>query len=115
MPPLARAVATGLASHPWRLLPTSHSICVKPLFPSPLVGRRSFVNSTSAHARPPSSIARRLPDADQDHNRLRDFNLQGKVFVVTGGGRGLGLTLAEVLVEAGGTGNCNPRSKSINL
>lgn len=32
------------------------------------------------------------------------FDLSGKVFIVTGGGRGLGLTLAEALAEAGGSG-----------
>ncbi|KAH6628084.1 hypothetical protein F5144DRAFT_577932 [Chaetomium tenue] len=31
-----------------------------------------------------------------------DFNVAGKVFVVTGGAQGLGLTMAEALVEAGG-------------
>jgi hypothetical protein len=33
-----------------------------------------------------------------------DFDVAGKVFVVTGGAQGLGLTMAEALVEAGGTG-----------
>lgn len=32
------------------------------------------------------------------------IQLDGKVFVVTGGARGLGLTLAEALVEGGGHG-----------
>ena len=33
--------------------------------------------------------------------RTPDFDLEGKVIVVTGGGRGLGLTMAQALVEAG--------------
>ncbi|WZH42897.1 D-arabinitol 2-dehydrogenase [Fusarium acuminatum] len=37
--------------------------------------------------------------------RFADFDLAGKVFVVTGGAQGLGLALAEGLVEAGGKGN----------
>lgn len=36
--------------------------------------------------------------------RFADFDLQGKTFLVTGGARGLGLALAEALVEAGGRG-----------
>ncbi|KAF2276909.1 NAD(P)-binding protein [Westerdykella ornata] len=34
------------------------------------------------------------------------FDLTGKVFVVTGGSQGLGLSMAEGLVEAGGTVHC---------
>ncbi|KAK4153535.1 D-arabinitol 2-dehydrogenase [Chaetomidium leptoderma] len=53
---------------------------------------------------------REHPNADQkpriDENIGRkhfgDFNVAGKVFVVTGGAQGLGLTMAEALVEAGG-------------
>ncbi|PTB34822.1 uncharacterized protein TrAFT101_008136 [Trichoderma asperellum] len=33
--------------------------------------------------------------------RFADFDLAGKSFIVTGGARGLGLALAEALVEAG--------------
>ena len=36
--------------------------------------------------------------------RFADFDLAGKAFVVTGGARGLGLAMAEALVEAGGKG-----------
>jgi hypothetical protein len=39
-----------------------------------------------------------------NHQRFQDFDLHGKVLAVTGGGRGLGLTMAEALVEAGGQG-----------
>lgn len=36
--------------------------------------------------------------------KLADFDLSGKVFIVTGGARGLGLSLAEALAETGGKG-----------
>lgn len=35
--------------------------------------------------------------------KYSQFDIGGKVFVVTGGGQGLGLSIAEGLVEAGGT------------
>ncbi|OAQ72130.1 oxidoreductase [Pochonia chlamydosporia 170] len=38
--------------------------------------------------------------------RFADFHLSGKVFIVTGGARGLGLAVAEALVEAGGKVYC---------
>lgn len=40
------------------------------------------------------------------NKRFADFHLRGKTFIVTGGGRGLGLALAEALVEAGGRVYC---------
>ncbi|KAK7428283.1 hypothetical protein QQZ08_005180 [Neonectria magnoliae] len=43
---------------------------------------------------------------------LADFSLRGKVFIVTGGAQGLGLALAEGLVEAGGKVYCFDRSVS---
>lgn len=36
--------------------------------------------------------------------RFADFEVAGNVFIVTGGARGLGLAIAEGLVEAGGKG-----------
>jgi NAD(P)-dependent dehydrogenase (short-subunit alcohol dehydrogenase family) len=38
------------------------------------------------------------------------FDIDGKVFVVTGGGQGLGFSIAEGLVEAGGTVHVLDRS-----
>ncbi|KAK3311099.1 uncharacterized protein B0T15DRAFT_564808 [Chaetomium strumarium] len=44
------------------------------------------------------------PGADEliGRKRFADFDVAGKVFVVTGGAQGLGLAMAEALVEAGG-------------
>ncbi|KAI1081817.1 NAD(P)-binding protein [Whalleya microplaca] len=41
--------------------------------------------------------------------RFADFDLKGKVFIVTGAARGLGLAIAEGLVEAGGKVYCLDR------
>lgn len=43
-------------------------------------------------------------DVNVAQRSIADFNLTGRVFVVTGGGRGLGFSLAEGLAEAGGYG-----------
>ncbi|OAL19413.1 hypothetical protein AYO22_09575 [Fonsecaea multimorphosa] len=48
------------------------------------------------------SIKEKLPDPERTPFRFREFDLEGKVFVVTGGARGLGLVLSEALIEAGG-------------
>lgn len=40
--------------------------------------------------------------------QFADFDLRGKTFIVTGGARGLGLAIAEALVEAGGKGTRHP-------
>lgn len=39
-----------------------------------------------------------------EKKQFADYDLGGKVYIITGGARGLGLTLAEALVEAGGKG-----------
>lgn len=44
--------------------------------------------------------------------RCDDFDIGGKVFVVTGGGQGLGFSIAEGLVEAGGTVHVLDRSSN---
>lgn len=49
-------------------------------------------------------VKERLPRSEKSHERFREFSLAGKVFAVTGGARGLGLSMAEALVEAGGRG-----------
>lgn len=56
-------------------------------------------------------IQERLPAESETntHQRFREFDLRGKVFVVTGGGRGLGLAMAEALVEAGAQVHCVDR------
>ncbi|EED20984.1 short-chain dehydrogenase, putative [Talaromyces stipitatus ATCC 10500] len=54
---------------------------------------------------------KRLPPETKTntHQRFREFDLQGKVFVVTGGRRGLGLAMAEALVEEDAQIHCVDR------
>ncbi|KAI0539025.1 short-chain dehydrogenase [Xylaria digitata] len=46
--------------------------------------------------------------------RFADFDLAGRVFIVTGGARGLGLCLAEALVETGGKVYCLDREDHLD-
>lgn len=50
--------------------------------------------------------------AEVGSKRFADFDLAGKTFLVTGGARGLGLSLAEALVEAGGRVYCLDRAET---
>lgn len=54
----------------------------------------------------PDHIQSKLPSKKQlrNANRFREFDLEGRVFAITGGGRGLGLSMAEALIEAGAKG-----------
>ncbi|KAL8673409.1 MAG: hypothetical protein Q9168_002152 [Polycauliona sp. 1 TL-2023] len=55
-------------------------------------------------------IEQKLPTSHTAQiHRFREFDLDGRVFIVTGGGRGLGLCMAEALVEAGATVHCLDR------
>ena len=63
-------------------------------------------------ARAPS-IKEKLPDPERTPFRFREFDLESKVFVVTGGAGGLGLALAEALIEAGGTGEFSRVSQTL--
>lgn len=46
--------------------------------------------------------------------KLADFDLKGRVFLVTGGASGIGLAMAEGLVEAGGKVYCLDRAEKPN-
>ncbi|KAK5716972.1 hypothetical protein LTR17_016189 [Elasticomyces elasticus] len=60
-----------------------------------------------------SPISQRLPIQGPGHSphRFREFELNDRVFIVTGGAQGLGLAFVEALVEAGGIVYCLDRQK----
>ncbi|KAI5868339.1 NAD(P)-binding protein [Durotheca rogersii] len=82
-------------THHRRSLHYSPNLFMKPTNPDP--------GENPAHELAPNS------DVNVGRKRLADFDLKGKVFVVTGAARGLGLALAESLVEAGGKVYCLDR------
>ena len=54
----------------------------------------------------PEHIQSKLPTKKQlrNANRFREFDLEDRVYAITGGGRGLGLSMGEALIEAGAKG-----------
>ncbi|KAJ4422855.1 hypothetical protein N0V82_002511 [Gnomoniopsis sp. IMI 355080] len=78
---------------------TFHEI-YKPKSPDPTEGTPNRL-AESDHPRPSENVGRK---------RFADFDLAGRVFIVTGGAQGLGLAMAEALVEAGGKVYCLDRA-----
>lgn len=59
----------------------------------------------------PDHIQTKLPSKKElrNANRFREFDMEGRVYAITGGGRGLGLSMAEALIEAGAKVYCLDR------
>lgn len=99
------------------------SHAASPILTSPLCycPTRRHGTTTTGVTTPPSPtdhIQTKLPPAFGTKNaqRFREFNLEGRVIAVTGGARGLGLSMAEALMEAGANGNyCRFFSMSLSF
>ncbi|KAJ5897667.1 hypothetical protein N7504_007955 [Penicillium tannophilum] len=59
----------------------------------------------------PDHIQTKLPSSKDLRNakRFREFDMEGRVYAITGGARGLGLSMAEALIEAGAKVYCLDR------
>ena len=66
--------------------------------------RLSYSTTTTTHG--VHHIQTRMPPKDSIKNghRFKEFDLNDRVYAITGGGRGLGLAMAEALMEAGAKG-----------
>ena len=69
----------------------------------------SYSLSTRLHSTGPgpySPIQTKLTSVrgSKNGNRFKEFDLQDRVYAITGGARGLGLAMAEALLEAGAKG-----------
>ncbi|KAJ5246393.1 hypothetical protein N7468_001376 [Penicillium chermesinum] len=72
--------------------------------PIELIGiRRTSQFEVGIHNKPTSSKGTQIVP------RYGDFNIQDRVYAITGGGRGLGLSMADALVEAGAKVYCLDR------
>lgn len=104
----------GLLTKCARVCPDSTAVAWK----SGSAHRAAF--PTAAHSIKPMTFSTAVPlrtptkpilDGSQESRKepvprsaYPDFSLQNKVYVVTGGGRGLGLVIAEAMVQAGAEG-----------
>ncbi|KAL5048142.1 hypothetical protein BDW71DRAFT_205686 [Aspergillus fruticulosus] len=76
-----------------------------------------FTYATTSKQQTPQDtnhIQARMPDIEDSGSkpRFREFDLEGRVYAITGGGRGLGLAMAEALLEAGAKVYCLDRLPS---
>ncbi|KAE8344467.1 hypothetical protein BDV24DRAFT_127300 [Aspergillus arachidicola] len=71
--------------------------------------RLSYSTTTTTHGA--HHIQTRIPPKESVKNghRFKEFDLNDRVYAITGGGRGLGLAMAEALMEAGAKVYCLDR------
>ncbi|KAF7592922.1 hypothetical protein BBP40_012243 [Aspergillus hancockii] len=72
--------------------------------------RLSYSTTPASHGA--NHIQTRLPPKDtinKNGHRFKEFDLNDRVYAITGGGRGLGLAMAEALMEAGAKVYCLDR------
>ncbi|KAJ3554087.1 hypothetical protein NPX13_g10712 [Xylaria arbuscula] len=119
-----RAVARRCGQHVTSIPKAAPASCAliaqRRLLHSSKQGMASAAAATTAAAHPapvppeprenPALGLRPSREENVGAKRLADFDLEGGVFIVTGGARGLGLCLAEGLVEAGGNVYCFDRA-----
>ncbi|KAF5861999.1 hypothetical protein ETB97_012234 [Aspergillus alliaceus] len=81
----------------------------QPSTPLRLLTRLSYSTSTPTHGA--HHIQTRMPPKETIKNghRFKEFDLNDRVYAITGGGRGLGLAMAEALMEAGAKVYCLDR------
>ncbi|GFF92373.1 putative short chain dehydrogenase/oxidoreductase [Aspergillus lentulus] len=73
----------------------------------PCTSLHPFLRSTYSTTTNEQHIQRKLPRVGP--HRFKEFDLADRVYAVTGGGRGLGLAMAEALMEAGAKVYCLDR------
>ncbi|KPM42796.1 hypothetical protein AK830_g3754 [Neonectria ditissima] len=107
-------MATLIPKRAWRVLTPSQlsrraTPALSPITSNASIYSRGLHSSQKDSAKPKNPDPRENPaietrlsrDTNVGQKYLADFSLRGKVFIVTGGAQGLGLALAEGLVEAG--------------
>lgn len=109
-PAVMKTTSTSISSTQFRQMHSSKSVATT----TTQALLAEFERRSNTIPKPPESRENPMigiaPAARENvgQKRFADFNLNGRVFVVTGGARGLGLSLAEALAETGGNGTSAP-------
>lgn len=114
--PYAMNTPIRLLPHLVRRVPRASSNAVRASSLAAFASRRCFSTSrplkNAKDRGPPKPPSDDKADAARSflgtQKRLPEFNLTDKIILVSGGARGLGLTQAEALLEAGATGEATP-------
>ncbi|KAL4909318.1 hypothetical protein BDW74DRAFT_80117 [Aspergillus multicolor] len=104
-PAPASVSASASAPASWARIRSPRAVPRFPYATTPESSTSQFSEKNTDH------VQARKPDLEETPSirRFLDFDLHDRVYIVTGGGRGLGLCMAEALLEAGANVHCLDR------
>ncbi|KAL5337727.1 hypothetical protein BJX70DRAFT_399362 [Aspergillus crustosus] len=101
---LALSASPSITLPSWTFTPQTISKHTFATVPEPPKAANPHQDNNHIQARRPD-----IKESFRPPHRFREFDLEDRVYAITGGGRGLGLAMAEALLEAGAKVHCLDR------